>query len=398
MNRLRVVFLAYYPAPLLKEHLALQDSNVQHPATWIVNLVHALGERSDIDLHVVAESINVAYSQDVTVENVGYHFVKSPGTLNLSTLYYLNVKRLVKKVRALQPAVVHAHGCEGSIGLAGVQSGYPCLVSVQGLLTEIVRTDKNWFGRASLRMQLLAFNERRVLKQAKYVGTRTDFASEYVKRANPKTQVFYAPEVIARAFFEVDAPLVEPNLVYVGSIIPRKDIGTLIQALAIVRQQVSKCRLFIIGSGPDDYVHDLSNEAAQLGVEESVEFLGFLTSASIATLFKKCSVFVLPSLIENSPNSLAEAMCAGLPVVATNVGGIPSIVDDNVTGILSPPRDVDALSNAIIRLLGDKPLRQKMGAAAREKGRRAYAPDVVANQTMEAYKRILDLEQQRRHA
>jgi glycosyltransferase involved in cell wall biosynthesis len=118
----------------------------------------------------------------------------------------------------------------------------------------------------------------------------------------------------------------------------------------------------------------------------------------IARLLEGTSVFVLPSLIENSPNSVAEAMCAGLPVVATNVGGIPSMVDDGVTGILVPPRDVGALSSAVIRLLEDRPLRQKIGAAAKERGRRLHAPGVVAQQSVETYREILELEQQRRCA
>jgi glycosyltransferase involved in cell wall biosynthesis len=98
-------------------------------------------------------------------------------------------------------------------------------------------------------------------------------------------------------------------------------------------------------------------------------------------------VFVAPSFTEGTPNSIIEAMAHGLPIIASEVGGIPDMIDSE-SGILVPPGDADALSRAIIRLAEDDLLRSRMGKAARERYQRLFSPEAVLPVLLETYQRV----------
>jgi len=390
--KMRVAFLAYYPAALLRGKIALEDEAIQHPTSWVVNLAEALSRFPDVDLHIVAEAMNISYDQDVNAGNLSFHFVTSPRTLNLSTLYIRNIRRLIGTLKKITPDIVHAHGFEGSNALAGVYSGFPCLVSVQGVLTECVNAQKKWLGRASFRLRLLSRIERHVARRGKYFGTRTEFDSAFVRRMNPTATTFYTPEAVNELYFHVRPTKATKRIVFLGLLYDIKDLSTLMKAMHLVVKQDPEAQLAVIGYGTNGYVDQLKREADDLRIRSAVTFLGFQTPHQIAATFRESAVLVQPSIIENSPNSIAEAMCAGLPVVATKVGGIPSLVEDGVTGILVPPRDPERMARAVIRLLLDADLRTQMGNAAREKARTVHTPSIVAEKMMNIYKKILALQ------
>jgi glycosyltransferase involved in cell wall biosynthesis len=98
-------------------------------------------------------------------------------------------------------------------------------------------------------------------------------------------------------------------------------------------------------------------------------------------------VFVLPSLAEGTPNGIIEAMAHGIPVIATNVGGIPDIIDAD-SGILIPPGDAAALADAMATLANDPKRRNEMGAAARERHQKLFAPTVVVPLLLNVYQRV----------
>jgi glycosyltransferase involved in cell wall biosynthesis len=113
--------------------------------------------------------------------------------------------------------------------------------------------------------------------------------------------------------------------------------------------------------------------AASLGLGESVHFLG--QRRDVPDLLHAMDVFVLPSYSEGVSLALLEAMAAGLPVIATAVGGLPEVVADGETGWLIPPQDAAALAGALVRLLADPALAQRLGANARDHVREHYSLD-----------------------
>jgi glycosyltransferase involved in cell wall biosynthesis len=120
---------------------------------------------------------------------------------------------------------------------------------------------------------------------------------------------------------------------------------------------------------------------------ERVRFLGYQTDP--APTLARAGIFVLSSRSEGFPRSVLEAMRAGLPVVATNVGGVPEAVVNGVNGLLVPPGDPGALAASLERLLDDGELRKRMGAEARRTYQNRFGFDRMAEETVEVYRSVL---------
>ncbi len=161
------------------------------------------------------------------------------------------------------------------------------------------------------------------------------------------------------------------RIVCVANLHPRKRLADLILALERIVPAVPAASLRLVGGGGADEITRLTALAAERGVAERVSFAGVV--ADVAPEIASARVVALPSSCEGVPTALLEGMAGGRPVVATSVGHTASIVADGVEGYLCPVGDVEALSDRLRRLLVDRPLAARMGAAAR---RRAAAHDV----------------------
>jgi len=150
-------------------------------------------------------------------------------------------------------------------------------------------------------------------------------------------------------------------MVMVARFSDQKDHETLFKALAGVAEPF---QMILVGDGPS--FESTRQLAKDVGVASQVEFLG--NRVDVPDILAGAQIFVLSSLWEGFPISILEAMRAGLPVVATDVGGVSEAVIDGETGIVTSPRDAEVLGNAIQRLLSDPLLRDSMG----KKGRQRY--------------------------
>jgi glycosyltransferase involved in cell wall biosynthesis len=156
-----------------------------------------------------------------------------------------------------------------------------------------------------------------------------------------------APESITRA-------------IVVANLRPEKGHDVLIDAMA-ARPELRRLQLDFAGDGPCRA--NLEARARRRGVADRISFLG--ERGDIPALLDRAHLFILPSRTEALPNSLMEAMAAGLPVVASRTGGICELIDDRVTGILVPPGDAGALADAIVRTIADPVRAAALGAEAR---------------------------------
>jgi glycosyltransferase involved in cell wall biosynthesis len=179
-----------------------------------------------------------------------------------------------------------------------------------------------------------------------------------------------------------DVPLVGS----VGRFRPQKGYADLLVAMKQVKENAPTARLLLVGDA--ELQADLEAKAMSLGLDEVVTFAGVRTD--VPEILTALDVFVLASLWEGMPNAILEAMAAGLPVVATAVGGTPEVVVDGVTGLLVPPRDPTALAQAITRLLDDPDLRQRMGRAGRERVLQHFSVEQMVKRTQTLYEQLLD--------
>jgi len=168
--------------------------------------------------------------------------------------------------------------------------------------------------------------------------------------------------------------------IVVSALAPGKGHGDLLRAAAAVERSLG-LRLWLAGEGP--LLATLQAEARARGLEPSVQFLGFRTD--IQSLLHAADFFCLATQSEGLGSSILEAMSAGLPVVATRVGGVPEIVEDGVTGILVPASNPGALAIAMARMAGDRGLRETMGGRGRERAS-LFSAERTAEMTDRVYR------------
>lgn len=142
------------------------------------------------------------------------------------------------------------------------------------------------------------------------------------------------------------------RVLYVGNLVPGKGVGVLIAAFAAVARRRPSSELVVVGDGP--MLQALRDRARESGVEGRVTFRGRLTHSQLPGEMQAAAMLALPSYSEGTPRVVMEAMAAGLPVVATRVGGIPDMVEEGITGFLVPPGDRHALAASIERVLADR--------------------------------------------
>lgn len=167
-----------------------------------------------------------------------------------------------------------------------------------------------------------------------------------------------------------------PVVLTVGRLYPVKGMDVLLEASALLAQRGVDHRLQVVGAqqpGRRDYAEELQRLCAARGLADVVEFVGHVDDP--APLLQGATVYVQPSRAEGFGLAVLEAMAAGVPVVATAVGGLLDLVEDGVTGIQVAPGDPAALADALEQVLGDSGLRTRLGKAARELAMADYAAD-----------------------
>ena len=176
---------------------------------------------------------------------------------------------------------------------------------------------------------------------------------------------------------------------YVGWLIPIKGVTYLVSAMARVAEKYPKSILVLVGKGDEQGEEEikLKEQVERAGLEDKVRFLGW--RADVDEVMGCFDIFVLPSLNEGMGRVLVEAMAAGLPIVASRVGGIPDLVRDGKNGLLVPPADASALAKAISDLIADKENGKLMGKAGK-KMCRPYSAEAMVEQIDDLYTDLLE--------
>ncbi len=198
---------------------------------------------------------------------------------------------------------------------------------------------------------------------------------------------FVDGEVYKRESCTVERQLFAPNgellIMHISNFRPVKRINDLIATFIRVRKRV-RCRLLLVGDGPERARAE--QEARKAGVLNDVVFLG--NQVAVSELLGLADVYFLPSENESFGLSALEAMACEVPVVATNIGGIPEVVIEGETGFLCDLGDTDAMAARILRLLEDEPLRLRMAAAARHRAVSVFPQEKIVGRYEALYRRL----------
>lgn len=182
-----------------------------------------------------------------------------------------------------------------------------------------------------------------------------------------------------------DAPDDMFTLAITRNLEPIYGLDVAIEALAIARREEPEIRMIIAGSGPErDALQAL---VTSLGLEGAVEFCGRLSREEVVELYHRADAALNPTRVDNMPNSVLEALACGLPVISTDVGGVPFIVRDGDTAVLVPPNDPTKMAAAIVRVAQDHSLRSSLSAAGQREVAQ-YAWENVRPQWLSLYQRL----------
>lgn len=305
-------------------------------------------------------------------------------------------------VRDFAPDVVHVHGTEDFFGLLSARTSTPIVISIQGLLAEC---EKDYWGGITMPERLMhprlwrpwlwmtrqAPRERDIIRSNRYFIGRTRWDRSHVRALNPTARYFECHEAIRPEFFltpwAVDRA--ERSTVYTTlGASPLKGLHTLIRAVKLLQEWGRPVRLQIAGDVPiSGWGKHLRVACKEMHPEP--EWLGYLNASAIQERLLRSRVFVLPSFIENSSNSLAEAQVVGTPCVASYVGGTPSMLLEGEAGLLFPKGDAEVLAETIRQVLDDDNLAQSLSDVARRCAVARHDPASIGRRVAEIYRQIL---------
>ena len=204
----------------------------------------------------------------------------------------------------------------------------------------------------------------------------------------PDTRIDVIPNALPKLerepFASVPHERPGPVVGVVARLQPEKGVVYVLRAATQVVKHQPRARFVIVGDGPERA--RLTNLAAQLGLAAHVIFLGFRPDAT--SMIPSFDVLAVPSLSEGTPLVVLEGMAAGVPLVASAVGGIPEQVRHGEQGLLVPPQNPDALAQALLAVLGDRALGQRLGAAGRARVATHYAYPAMLRRTLAVYRAV----------
>jgi glycosyltransferase involved in cell wall biosynthesis len=254
-------------------------------------------------------------------------------------------------------------------------------VSLKGVAADEARFSRS--GAERLLLTTLAALERRNARSADRVLVPSEYSARFIegRYGISRDRVRIVPEPIEMRVWDAirrSAPLPPPHptVLSVARQYPRKDTATLLRALPRVQRELPDVHLRVIGGGPE--LPRLEAISRELGIRDSVTFHGAIPEdAVVRRSYFEAHLFCLPSRQEGFGIAFLEAMAAGLPVVAVRAGATPEVVPDGVAGLLVPEGEPGPLADALISLLRDGELRQRMGTAGIQRARDFDLPRVA---------------------
>jgi len=392
-------------------------------ASWQEGLRKALEQyRPDVELGIV--SFGSRSRQPVVQGNATYFVIprSSPhGKVGRiwkawqhSSFNWEELGRCFEAVQDFKPDLVHFHGSENFFGLINDRLSMPSVLSIQAVINGLQPfrlTDLGWkdiLHNITTRNFLLGDGlihrwitsnkfcavERKILRSChNYIG-RTQWDRALLKAFNPEANYYHCDEVMADDFYSLEwknQNACDEVIYCTGSNAFFKGGLTLARAVAVLKQRGrDNIKLRLAGvDNASEFNRALTALIKEQHLEKNIVLLGRILPQQITTEMLQASLFVLPSHMDNSPNSLCEAMLMGMPCIAAYVGGVPSLMRDGVDGLLYHDRDPFMLAEKIIQLLDDQALAIRLGAQARQTAVERHDPEKIAERTVQIYQQVI---------
>jgi glycosyltransferase involved in cell wall biosynthesis len=361
------------------------DYDAAHPTfgTAPAALLQGFEKFPDVETHVVSCSQRQLKAPEKIAGNIWFHSLHVPKIGWLRTGYQGCIRAVRHKLKQIQPDIVHGQGTERDCAISAVFSGYANVVTIHGnmrLIAEVNRARPftyDWFA---------ARLESFTLPRSNGVICITDYTRKAVANLAQKTWIL--PNAVDATFFQIERnPSPTPVILCVGHVTPRKNQNFFIRSLDELATRNDLSVIFLGTASPrNPYAKEFFSLLSQ---RPWCRFEGFVGRDQLKNYLARARVVAVPSLEENCPMAVLEGMAAGVPVVAANVGGVPELVVDRVSGLLCAPRDARSIRDAINTCLQDRQLAENISRTAKNDARTRFLPERIAAKHLEVYREVL---------
>ena len=378
---MHVVMAGVYPAKLTEISGGVE--------AVVLNLTQALQHYPDIQLDVVTLDRQGRARRKEKHGNVTVYYLPSAVLPSyLSTL--ANIRQIRAEMIRLAPDLIHVQVAD-EFAEAAAASGLPWVLTLHGIRFLEVALWEGFLDRV-YRGWFIKRTERHAVRRAEHIISISPFIRSTFK-GQIRGKVYNVENPIDDAYFQVPQKATPGQLLFVGRLIPRKGVHTLLRAFAFLHQRMPKATLRIAGgevfaNESRTYPKELNEFITKAGLQEAVTFLGELDKSTIMEEYSKCVAFVLSSVLETAPMVIMEAMAAGKAVVSTDAGGARYLVEHGQTGLIVPPEDEKALGQALYKVLSNETRLEAMGRQAKKVAKQRFHATTIAKRTREVYYRI----------
>lgn len=404
----KILWICNTPLPEIQAEFGIRNYN----EGWLVGISNQLKKRKDIELYFAfpqEKAERFFYRTIDTIHFIGFSCVRK----NLYSIEQANIDTFSILVKKVKPDIIHIFGTELPHCLecvSSVQNKSKIVISIQGLTSEIskkyirgiplndifrgkfvdgkykcILEEKYEFYRRGI-------NEKRALQTVTNVIGRTDWDKKCVKLINPQCKYYFCNETLRNTFYEGKWEIgkIQRYSIFVSqAYYPIKGLHILISALPLLKAKYPDVKVYV--GGNNNFLEDtpygefITRLIHFYNVKENIVFLGYLNDKKVKQRLLLSHVMLMPSLIENSPNSIGEAMMIGTPVVAANVGGISSLLKHNCEGYLYPCLNIQKMVERICNIFMDDNIALRFSENGRKRASKLYNQSRNLNQLLKIY-------------
>lgn len=389
----KIMWLCNTPLPEIREELGIKIAG----ESWLQGISNQLRRQEDIELHYVFPQGRLQGVLKKHINGISFWGFNSNSEsgYELSDARRKQIKRIIKEIA---PDIIHIFGTEFAHSLECIQSvsdKTKVVVSIQGLVSELAKVytkkipateiiadignPEGFFAKKYI-FYRRGVNEKVVLKEAENIIGRTAWDRWCVKKQNPNCRYFYCSETLRKPFYEGkwDINKIERHSLYISQAnYPIKGFHVFLKAFSEVVRIFPDACVYVAGGKAflqtdDAYGKYIDKLMEKYGVKSKIIFLGVIPAEEVKEHLLRAHIAVMPSLLENSPNSIGEAMMLETPIVAAEVGGIPSLVRNGKEALLYSRHSAEWLAACIKCIFDRDDLAVKLSTNGRKRAEKLY--------------------------
>ncbi len=400
----------------------VKTSSTYAGGNWINALINCLSQSEKLQIGVVSISNNHTFN--FKEKNISRYTINSKRSnwfrkflYNITHSIYeaKNISEYNLIIKDFNPDLIHIFGTESEHAFHLRNINIPVVIHIQGIMYPCL---KNWFVPGINNLDVLFTNkfiktirgsglyhdyyrhkkqvarESIILKDSKFVTGRTCWDKMMMKQLAPNAKYYHCDEMIRSVFFEHNWNFFLNDKLILTTIINEnlyKGLDLVLEAALILTNQKINFTWNIIGIDTKSQLIKLFERKNIMKFKNlNVIFLGSKTSIELAEMLLATNIYIHPSHIDNSPNSICEAMLLGVPIISSDVGGVSSLIKNNDDGILFCNGDAYSLINNIKLLMGNKQKQIELSNNSIIRARERHNPIKIANNIIGIYQSIID--------